>query len=41
LSHCDAAGDEGHEVNDDPWMLRQLAGAVQAMLLDRWDALQV
>jgi hypothetical protein len=41
LSHCDAAGDEGHEVNDDPWMLRQLAGAVQAMLLERWDTLQV
>lgn len=41
LSHCNAAGDERHEVNGDPWMLRQLAGAVQAMLLERWDTLQV
>jgi hypothetical protein len=41
LSNCQAAGDEGREVHDDPWMLRQLAGAVQALLLERWDALQV
>jgi hypothetical protein len=41
LSHCNAAGYEGYEVNGDPWMMRQLAGAVQALLLERWDALQV
>ena len=26
---------------DDPWKLRQLASAVQAVLLERWDLQQV
>ncbi len=35
------AGREKGEVNDDPWMLRQLAEAVRALLQDRWDFQQV
>ena len=41
LSNCQTLGDEGRDVNDDPWMLRELASAVQALLLERWDTLQV
>jgi hypothetical protein len=41
LKWCQAAIDDGHEAGDDPWMLRQLAGQVQALLMERWDLQQV
>jgi hypothetical protein len=41
LKYCQAADDARHELNDDPWLLRPLAGAVQALLLERWDLQQV
>jgi hypothetical protein len=41
LKYCQAADDERRELDDDPWMLRPLAGAVQALLLERWDLQQV
>jgi hypothetical protein len=41
LKYCQAAHYERRELDDDPWMLRPLAGAVQALLLERWDLQQV
>jgi hypothetical protein len=40
LSQCQGAASE-EKLDDDPWMLRQLARAVQALLLERWDLQQV
>ena len=40
LSQCQGAMSE-EKLNDDPWSLRQLARAVQALLLERWDLQQV
>jgi hypothetical protein len=39
-SQCHSAADE-EKLDDDPWMLRQLARALQALLLERWDVQQV
>ena len=41
VSRCQSASDEKDDLNDDPWMLRQLAREVQALLLERWDVQQV
>jgi hypothetical protein len=45
LRRCRTARDEESKrddgFNDDPWMLRPLATAVQALLLERWDLQQV
>jgi hypothetical protein len=41
LKNCQATGEEGGNANDDPWMLRQLAGQVQALLIERWDLQRV
>ena len=41
LKNCQATGEDGGDANDDPWMLRQLAGQVQALLMERWDLQQV
>jgi len=41
LMNCEAIVDDGLEAGDDPWMLRRLAGQVQALLIERWDLQQV
>ena len=41
LMDCQITGDDMQTVEDDPWMLRELAQDVQALLLDRWEKQQV
>ena len=41
LMDCQITGDDMQTVEDDPWMLRELAQEVQALLLDRWETQQV
>jgi hypothetical protein len=41
LMDCRRTGDAVQTAEDDPWMLRELAHAVQALLLERWETQQV
>jgi hypothetical protein len=41
LMDCQSTSDGMQTVEDDPWMLRELAQEVQALLLDRWKTQQV
>ncbi len=41
LERCMMPDDDEVKFDDDPWKLRQLASAVQAVLFERWDLQQV
>jgi hypothetical protein len=41
LKKCNVTGNGEIEFDDDPYMLRPLAGQLQALLLERWDLQQV
>jgi hypothetical protein len=41
LIKCQRTGDAMQTVDDDPWMLRELAQEVQTLLLERWKTQQV